>query len=129
MTTKPIGTKTLRQSGTPQDEALGGSEENFKRGKIVAPFREGFRMMINVLMIALLVILIASLLNGSIKTFVANSLFYKILIGVVAITAGMSFGYSYLGSKIGRAKAGSIFILICLAVLTGGIYWMTHAIE
>jgi hypothetical protein len=108
---------------------MSGSEENFKRGKIVAPFKEGVTVMINVLMVALLITLIKSLLNGSIKAFVVNSLFYKILIGVVAITAGMSFGYSYLGAKIGRAKAGSVFTLIGLAVLIVGIYWMTHAFE
>ena len=108
---------------------MSGSEENFKHGKIVAPFREGLMRMINVLMVALIITLIASLLNGSIKALVANSFFYKILIGVVAITAGMSFGYSYLGAKIGRARAGNIFTVIGLAVLIGGIYWMTHAFE
>ncbi len=113
---------------TPSVKAVSSSEENFKHGKIVAPFREGLTTMINVLMAALLITLIISLLNGSIRGLVANSLFYKIVI-VVVITGGMSFGYSYLGAKIGHAKAGSVFILIGLAILTGGIYWMTHAFE
>ncbi len=80
-------------------------------------------------MVPLLIILVVYLFNGSIKGLVVNTLFYRILIGVFATIAGMSFGYSYLGSKIGRAKAGSIFILIGLGALTGGIYWMTHAFE
>ena len=85
--------------------------------------------MMVVLAIALPIALAFSLRHEPISAWVADSLFYKILIGTVAITAGMSFGYSYLGAKIGRAKAGNIFTVIGLAVLIGGIYWMTHAFE
>src|SRR6266481_2595216 len=112
-----------------QPGAMSANDQDRNRGIIVAPFREGLKKMIVALAIALPIALFLSLRHEPISAWVVNSLFYKILIGVVAITAGMSFGYSYLGSKIGRAKAGNIFTVIGLAVLIGGVYWMTHAFE
>ena len=99
---------------------------------ISAPFREGLAPMLVVLLVAVPSAVVRSFRHKSIESIhalVRDSLFQKMVLVTVAVVGSGSFGYAYLGSRIGRRKPANIFGVILLLLLVAGVYWMTHAFD
>ena len=100
-------------------------------GLIERPFREGL-LWLTCLLAVVSVGVVFRLLVGHVPIrywFEDLGVFYGLATFLVIGLGVMCFGYSYLGAKIGRVKAGRMLQLAAGIEAVGIVYWMTRFIN
>lgn len=102
--------------------------------RIENPFRHGLKLTLRFVSVLVILVLLLSLkalpflaiveeLSGELQGF--GWAWKWILIGIVII-ASLSFGYSYLGYRIGEGKARWYLFLVLGPPLIALFYWLVH---